>query len=158
MDAAGIGIGVGCLPGEGSFISRFEKGVRLVEKYHWVNILGGASWSELHAVQIGHMHTKQSFMPAVWPQCSTARSANTHVSFHYSLTSWVQVCGDAEVWGDGIVPVPSAHLEGAINVDIEGAYHSPLGSSKVRHNFVLLAWAPISATGCNCWTSPGTFT
>lgn len=26
-----------------------------------------------------------------------------------------QVCGDAEVWGDFIVPVPSAHLEGAVS-------------------------------------------
>lgn len=23
-----------------------------------------------------------------------------------------QVCGDAEVWGDGITPLPAAHLEG----------------------------------------------
>ena len=43
----------------------------------------------------------------------------------------MQVCGDAEVWGDGIVPVPTAHLDGAINIDLEGVYHSPLGSSKV---------------------------
>ncbi|KAF6251645.1 hypothetical protein COO60DRAFT_596307 [Scenedesmus sp. NREL 46B-D3] len=39
-----------------------------------------------------------------------------------------QVCGDAEVWGDFIVPVPSAHLEGAINVDIDDCFHSPLGT------------------------------
>jgi hypothetical protein len=32
------------------------------------------------------------------------------------------------VWGDGIVPVVSAHLEGALNLTLEGAYHSPLGS------------------------------
>ncbi len=23
-----------------------------------------------------------------------------------------QVCGDSEVWGDGITPVPAAHLDG----------------------------------------------
>ncbi len=23
-----------------------------------------------------------------------------------------QVCGEAEVWGDGITPLPSAHLQG----------------------------------------------
>lgn len=39
-----------------------------------------------------------------------------------------QVCGDAEVWGDFIVPQPSAHLDGAINVDLEGVFHSPLGT------------------------------
>ncbi|EFJ41234.1 hypothetical protein VOLCADRAFT_107781 [Volvox carteri f. nagariensis] len=38
-----------------------------------------------------------------------------------------QVCGEAEVWGDGIVPQPSAHLEGALSVDLEGVFHSPLG-------------------------------
>lgn len=39
-----------------------------------------------------------------------------------------QVCGEAEVWGDGVVPLPSAHLEGALNIDLESVYHSPLGS------------------------------
>eukprot|EP01023_Acetabularia_acetabulum_P004235 TRINITY_DN11768_c0_g1_i1.p1 TRINITY_DN11768_c0_g1~~TRINITY_DN11768_c0_g1_i1.p1 ORF type:complete len:303 (-),score=41.95 TRINITY_DN11768_c0_g1_i1:160-1068(-) len=43
-----------------------------------------------------------------------------------------QICGSAEVWGDGIVPQPSAHLEGATNIDIEDAYHSPVGSSEER--------------------------
>jgi hypothetical protein len=45
--------------------------------------------------------------------------------------SAVQICGEADVWGDGIVPIPSAHLDGAINLDLEGVYHSPLGASKV---------------------------
>lgn len=40
-----------------------------------------------------------------------------------------QVCGNAEVWGDVIVPVDVAHLEGALNIDIEGAFHSPLGAN-----------------------------
>lgn len=40
-----------------------------------------------------------------------------------------QVCGDAEVWGDFIVPVAAAHLEGAINVDIDNCFHSPLGAT-----------------------------
>ena len=38
------------------------------------------------------------------------------------------VCGSSQVEGDFIVPVPSAHLEGAIQLTIDGAYHSPLGS------------------------------
>ncbi|PSC73077.1 alpha beta-hydrolase [Micractinium conductrix] len=41
-----------------------------------------------------------------------------------------QVCGDATAWGDGVVPVPSAHLEGAQQMTLEGAYHSPLGASE----------------------------
>ncbi|EIE27676.1 alpha/beta-hydrolase [Coccomyxa subellipsoidea C-169] len=39
-----------------------------------------------------------------------------------------QVCGEAEVWGDGITPLPSAHLQGAEQITLEGVYHSPLGA------------------------------
>lgn len=39
-----------------------------------------------------------------------------------------QVCGQADVWGDGVVPEVSAHLKGALNVTLEGVYHSPVGS------------------------------
>lgn len=43
-----------------------------------------------------------------------------------------QVCGDATVWGDGVVPEPSAHLEGALQITVDGAYHSPLGAEDGR--------------------------
>ncbi|KAL9262741.1 hypothetical protein AKJ16_DCAP14457 [Drosera capensis] len=39
-----------------------------------------------------------------------------------------QVCGRADVWGDGVVPELSAHLEGALNLSFDGVYHSPVGS------------------------------
>ncbi|WOL17404.1 hypothetical protein Cni_G26196 [Canna indica] len=39
-----------------------------------------------------------------------------------------QVCGQADVWGDGVVPEVSAHLEGALNISFDGVYHSPVGS------------------------------
>lgn len=39
-----------------------------------------------------------------------------------------QVCGRADVWGDGVVPEVSAHLDGALNISIDGIYHSPVGS------------------------------
>ncbi|KAL5770158.1 hypothetical protein ACOSP7_014312 [Xanthoceras sorbifolium] len=39
-----------------------------------------------------------------------------------------QVCGKADVWGDGVVPEVSAHLEGALNISLDGVYHSPVGS------------------------------
>ncbi|KAK1386396.1 hypothetical protein POM88_024131 [Heracleum sosnowskyi] len=38
-----------------------------------------------------------------------------------------QVCGQADVWGDGVVPEVSAHLEGALNISLDGVYHSPVG-------------------------------
>ncbi|KAL3537213.1 hypothetical protein ACH5RR_000579 [Cinchona calisaya] len=42
-----------------------------------------------------------------------------------------QVCGQADTWGDGVVPEISAHLEGALNISLEGVYHSPVGSDDV---------------------------
>ncbi|GMP42126.1 hypothetical protein CsSME_00011965 [Camellia sinensis var. sinensis] len=39
-----------------------------------------------------------------------------------------QVCGQADVWGDGVVPEVAAHLEGALNISLDGVYHSPVGS------------------------------
>ncbi|XP_030475050.2 uncharacterized protein LOC115692365 [Syzygium oleosum] len=42
-----------------------------------------------------------------------------------------QVCGQADVWGDGVVPEVSAHLEGALNISLDGVYHSPVGSDDV---------------------------
>ncbi|XP_078152459.1 alpha/beta-Hydrolases superfamily protein isoform X2 [Carex rostrata] len=39
-----------------------------------------------------------------------------------------QVCGKADAWGDGVVPEMAAHLEGALNISLEGVYHSPVGS------------------------------
>ncbi|CAA7061467.1 unnamed protein product [Microthlaspi erraticum] len=41
-----------------------------------------------------------------------------------------QVCGRADVWGDGVVPEVSAHLQGALNVSFDGVYHSPVGSDE----------------------------
>jgi hypothetical protein len=32
------------------------------------------------------------------------------------------------VEGDFIVPTAAAHLDGAVNLELEGAFHSPLGS------------------------------
>ena len=45
---------------------------------------------------------------------------------------YVAVCGDARAWGDAIVPVESAHLEGATQVTLEGVFHSPLGAGEGR--------------------------
>lgn len=39
-----------------------------------------------------------------------------------------QVCGNPGVDGDFIVPTQAAHLDGAINLEIDGAFHSPLGA------------------------------
>lgn len=38
------------------------------------------------------------------------------------------------MWGDGIVPVPAAHLSGATQLDLDGVYHSPLGAAEVPYS------------------------
>jgi pimeloyl-ACP methyl ester carboxylesterase len=43
-----------------------------------------------------------------------------------------QVCGEAEVWGDGITPCDWALLPGAEHVVLDGVYHSPLGAGEGR--------------------------
>mmetsp|Transcript_6332 Transcript_6332/g.19104 ORF Transcript_6332/g.19104 Transcript_6332/m.19104 type:complete len:288 (+) Transcript_6332:246-1109(+) len=40
--------------------------------------------------------------------------------------SYRPVCGRGDTWGDGITPLDSAFLEGADNIVLEGARHSPV--------------------------------
>jgi hypothetical protein len=40
------------------------------------------------------------------------------------------LCGRGDVWGDGLVPVPSARLEGAREVVLDGVYHAPLAGAR----------------------------
>jgi hypothetical protein len=38
------------------------------------------------------------------------------------------VCGEAQVWGDLIVPTCCAHLPGAAQLELDGVFYSPLGA------------------------------
>jgi len=42
-----------------------------------------------------------------------------------AYSSYQLTCGQGNCWGDGITPIAAAHLDGAINITIEGATHSP---------------------------------
>ncbi|KAJ1399031.1 GPI inositol-deacylase PGAP1-like [Sesbania bispinosa] len=53
---------------------------------------------------------------------------NTTLRARFVGQGYKQVCGQADVWGDGVVPEVSAHLEGALNICLDGVYHSPVGS------------------------------
>lgn len=55
-------------------------------------------------------------------------SPNTTLRARFVGQGYKQVCGQANVWGDGVVPQVSAHLEGALNICLDGVYHSPVGS------------------------------
>ncbi|KAJ8771347.1 hypothetical protein K2173_026524 [Erythroxylum novogranatense] len=56
------------------------------------------------------------------------RTSNPGFRARFVGQGYKQVCGQADVWGDGVVPEISAHLEGAINISLDGVYHSPVGS------------------------------
>jgi pimeloyl-ACP methyl ester carboxylesterase len=59
-----------------------------------------------------------------------------------AYNSYKLTCGVGNCWGDGITPVESAHLEGAINLTLDGVLHSPrrvgnwYGSSEVMPSWV----------------------
>ena len=42
-----------------------------------------------------------------------------------AYSSYRLTCGQGDCWGDGITPIPAAHLEGAKNLVVEGVKHSP---------------------------------
>lgn len=60
------------------------------------------------------------------------RSSSPTIRARFVGQGYKQVCGRADVWGDGVVPEVSAHLEGALNVSLDGVYHSPVGSDDER--------------------------
>lgn len=42
-----------------------------------------------------------------------------------AYSSYELTCGQGDAWGDGIIPIASAYLDGATNIAIDGVYHSP---------------------------------
>ncbi|NJP08322.1 MAG: lipase [Leptolyngbyaceae cyanobacterium RU_5_1] len=42
-----------------------------------------------------------------------------------AYSSYKLTCGQGDCWGDGITPIAAAHLEGAENLILDGATHSP---------------------------------
>ncbi|XP_050385200.1 uncharacterized protein LOC126801780 [Argentina anserina] len=65
---------------------------------------------------------------AVINDVSTSTSTAPTLRARFVGQGYKQVCGQADVWGDGVVPEVSAHLEGALNISVDGVYHSPVGS------------------------------
>ncbi|XP_041001787.1 uncharacterized protein LOC121247510 isoform X4 [Juglans microcarpa x Juglans regia] len=65
---------------------------------------------------------------AVVNDVDTSASNATTLRARLVGQGYKQVCGQADIWGDGVVPEVSAHLEGAYNITLDGVYHSPVGS------------------------------
>ncbi|KAJ4953524.1 hypothetical protein NE237_030356 [Protea cynaroides] len=65
---------------------------------------------------------------AVISNSNKSATVATSMRARFIGQGYKQVCGQADVWGDGVVPEVSAHLEGALNISLDGVYHSPVGS------------------------------
>ncbi|KFK25991.1 hydrolase-like protein [Arabis alpina] len=101
---------------------RYIRGARLVnnadadvESDVTVGINGGEAISELAAIA---SDKKRGLVVSSGPSFRA----------RFVGQGYKQVCGKADVWGDGVVPEVSGHLEGALNVTFDGVYHSPVGS------------------------------
>jgi len=70
--------------------------------------------------------------PAVVSEASVVNrsgtTSNATLRGRFVGQGYKQVCGEADVWGDGVVPEVSAQLEGALNICLDGVYHSPVGA------------------------------
>lgn len=60
-----------------------------------------------------------------------------------------QLCGRGDVWGDGLVPVASAELQGAEVVVLDGVHHAPVGGARWYGSVDVVArwWPGAETTG-----------
>ncbi|MEM9542179.1 MAG: lipase [Cyanobacteria bacterium P01_E01_bin.42] len=57
-----------------------------------------------------------------------------------AYNSYKLTCGEGSTWGDGITPISAAHLQGATNLTIEGAKHSPQSGFWYGSPEAIAAW------------------
>lgn len=58
-----------------------------------------------------------------------------------AYSSYELTIGQGDVWGDGIIPIESAYLDGAQNMAIDGVYHSPRSAKWYGSQDVVDIWA-----------------
>ncbi len=58
-----------------------------------------------------------------------------------AYSSYELTCGQGDAWGDGIIPIESAYLDGANNMAIDGVYHSPRSGKWYGSQEVVDVWA-----------------
>ena len=76
-----------------------------------------------------HSNVRYVTISGRWKRGAASFDANNADAFVVGLT-YKQVCGSADVWGDGITPEQSAHLPGSEKIVLEDCYHSPVGSEE----------------------------
>lgn len=73
------------------------------------------------------LHYPGAFHPQIRYVCVAGKSifGERRSGQWLAYSSYRQTCGTGNTWGDGITPIEAAHLEGAINLVVEGVRHSP---------------------------------
>ncbi|XP_057497958.1 uncharacterized protein LOC130782595 isoform X2 [Actinidia eriantha] len=84
----------------------------------------GSNANSSSAVQVDQADSEVAVVNAT----STSASDSATLRARFIGQGYKQVCGQADVWGDGVVPEVAAHLEGALNISFDRVYHSPVGS------------------------------
>jgi triacylglycerol esterase/lipase EstA (alpha/beta hydrolase family) len=69
----------------------------------------------------------------------------------FTYSSYKVTCGKGECWGDGVTPITSAHLPGAVNLTLEGIWHSPHSTQAVSKNSRYLWYG--SAEAIKVWAA-----
>eukprot|EP00192_Tetraselmis_astigmatica_P014330 CAMPEP_0117669928 /NCGR_PEP_ID=MMETSP0804-20121206/12428_1 /TAXON_ID=1074897 /ORGANISM="Tetraselmis astigmatica, Strain CCMP880" /LENGTH=311 /DNA_ID=CAMNT_0005478087 /DNA_START=202 /DNA_END=1137 /DNA_ORIENTATION=- len=94
---------------------------------------GILTWMQDNCPGAFHSDVSYTTIAGKYLQGAPLRGGRSSATFKERVVGagYQQVCGNAEEWGDGVVPVPSALLEGANHIVLEGVYHSPLGSNDV---------------------------
>lgn len=86
-----------------------------------------------------------AFYPEVRYVCVAGKAIYGERRFGQWLaySSYQQTCGIGNCWGDGITPIVAAHLEGAINLTLDGVLHSPRRQGMWYGSpSVMQAWMP----------------
>ncbi|XVF30638.1 hypothetical protein REPUB_Repub16aG0075700 [Reevesia pubescens] len=87
--------------------------------------------SKIDVDSVVSIDDEQPISDVVVKNKTDSTSVSTTFRARFVGQGYRQVCGEADVWGDGVVPEVSAHLEGALNISLDGVYHSPVGSDDV---------------------------
>jgi pimeloyl-ACP methyl ester carboxylesterase len=70
-----------------------------------------------------------AFYPAVNYICVAGKAIYGRPSWRigewFTYQSYQLTCGQGDCWGDGVIPIESAHLQGATNLILENVRHSP---------------------------------
>lgn len=83
-----------------------------------------------HHDDVEYVTVAGTYLEGLAPSVEKVTSGTSELAQVMAGVGYMQVCGKADVPGDGITPVETAHLPGerVKRVTVEGAYHTPLGA------------------------------